>query len=88
MIYKFELDKLNLNEDDILIMKLPTDECGELMCDCDEASAYFQALKKQCECRIIALPSNYQLEVGNIETLEIYRDHLQEQIDLLKGEIR
>lgn len=83
---KFELEKLNLKYNDILIMKLPTDDDGDITCFYDEAFEYFKALK-EVWYNVIALPSDYSLKAANIEELECYRDALQETIDLLKGRL-
>lgn len=74
----YKLEKINPKKDDVLIMRLPTDESGETIVDFESALSYFNSINNNVDCEVIALPDNYALDLMDDCTFEIYVEALNE----------
>lgn len=79
---KYKLEKIELDEDDTLIMRIPTDECGEIMADYEEVKEYYNALKNNVDCKnIFAIPDVLSFKVIDDETLELLAKSINEELN-------
>lgn len=77
-----KLEKLNLSENDTLVMRIPTDEDGCICVAYDEVLDYFKAVKNNVDCKtVIALPNNYAFEVMDDDALRVYIQNLNKELE-------
>ncbi|WP_312286779.1 hypothetical protein [Terrisporobacter sp.] len=82
---KYKLEKIELDEDDTLIMRIPTDEDGDILVDYEEVQEYYNALKNNVECKnIFAMPDAISLKVIDDETLELLAESINEELNKRK----
>lgn len=82
---KYKLEKIELNEDDTLIMRIPTDEYGDILVDYEEVQEYYNALKNNVECKnIFAMPDVISFKVIDDETLELLAESINEELEKRK----
>lgn len=79
---KYKLEKIELDEDDTLIMRIPTDEFGEIIVDYKEVKEYYNALKNNVDCKnIFAIPDVLSFKVIDDETLELLAKSINEELN-------
>lgn len=82
-----KIDKLELNENDVLIQRIPCDEDGQITMPYEEVSAYHKALQKELNCEVMTLPESLHFQVLSIDSLKQYRDMINNLISC-KEEIK
>lgn len=83
---KYKLEKIELDEDDTLIMRIPTDESGDILVGYEEVQEYYNALKNNVECKnIFAMPDAISLKVIDDETLELLAESINEELSKRKN---
>lgn len=83
---KYKLEKIELDEDDTLIMRIPTDERGDILADYEEVQEYYNALKNNVDCKnIFAIPDSISLKVIDDETLELLAESINEELSKRKN---
>lgn len=81
--YKFE--KMELDEDDTLIIRIPTDEYGDILVDYEEVQEYYNAVKDNVNCKnIVALPDVLTFKILDDELLELIVKDLNEELNRRK----
>lgn len=82
-----KIERLDLNENDVLIQRIPCDEFGGMTMDFEQVHAYHKALQKELDCKVITLPESLHFQVLSIDSLKQYRDMINNLISY-KEEIK
>lgn len=82
---KYKLEKIELDEDDTLIMRIPTDESGDILVDYEEVREYYNALKNNVKCKnIFAIPDVLTFKVIDDDILELLAESINEELNKRK----
>lgn len=77
----YKLEKISLREDDTLVVRIPTDEDGDVYLDFETIQAYFKAIKENVKCKnVIALPDVLTFKIIDTDYLELIAEGINEEL--------
>lgn len=77
----YKLEKFSLREDDTLVVRIPTDEDGDVCLDFETVQAYFKAIRENVKCKnVIALPDVLTFKIIDTDYLELIAKGLNEEL--------